>query len=161
FSFIPACGRCHWCSIGRQNLCDYGMFLMQGGMISGGYRAHARGKDIGTLSLLGKFSEYAVVHETSIVKIGKEIPFDQAGLLGCGVPTGWGSSVYIGKVQPGETVVVAGIGGIGANALQGARVAGAQTIIAIDPVEFKREQAKIFGATHTAASFEEAFPIVQ
>jgi NDMA-dependent alcohol dehydrogenase len=161
FSFIPACGRCHWCSIGRQNLCDYGMFLMQGGMISGGYRAHARGKDIGTLSLLGTFSEYAVVHETSIVKIDKDIAFDKACLLGCGVPTGWGSSVYIGKVRPGETVVVAGIGGIGANALQGARVAGAQTIVAVDPVEFKREQAKIFGATHMAASLEEAFPIVQ
>jgi S-(hydroxymethyl)glutathione dehydrogenase/alcohol dehydrogenase len=68
---------------------------------------------------------------------------------------------HIGKVQPGETVVVVGIGGIGANALQGARIAGAQTIVAVDPVEFKREQAKIFGATHTAASMEEAFGIVQ
>ena len=152
FSFIPACGRCHWCSIGRQNLCDYGMFLMQGGTITGGYRAHARGQDIGTLSLLGTFAEYAVVHETSIVKIDPDIPFAQASLLGCGVPTGWGSSVYIGKVQPGETVVVVGIGGIGANALQGARIAGARTIVAVDPVEFKRDQAKIFGATHTAAS---------
>jgi NDMA-dependent alcohol dehydrogenase len=160
FSFIPACGRCHWCSIGRQNLCDYGMFLMQGGTITGGYRAHARGQDIGTLSLLGTFAEYAVVHETSIVKIHDDIPFAQASLLGCGVPTGWGSSVNIGKVQPGETVVVVGIGGIGANALQGARIAGARTVVAVDPVEFKRDQAKIFGATHTAASMADAFDLV-
>jgi S-(hydroxymethyl)glutathione dehydrogenase/alcohol dehydrogenase len=156
FSFLPACGRCHWCSIGRQNLCDYGQFLMTGEMISRGYRAHARGKDVGTLSLLGTFSEHTVVHESSIVKIDHDIPLDRACLLGCGVPTGWGSSVYIGAVAPGETVVVVGIGGIGANALQGAQIAGAKNIVAVDPVAFKREQAKIFGATHTAASMEEA-----
>jgi NDMA-dependent alcohol dehydrogenase len=160
FSFLPACGRCHWCSIGRQNLCDYGAFLMQGGMISGGYRAHARGQDIGTLSLLGTFSEYCVVHESSIVKIGDDIPLDKACLLGCGVPTGWGSAVYVGEVHPGDTVVVVGIGGVGANALQGARMAGAENIVAVDPVEFKRDQAKVFGATHTASSMQEALPLV-
>jgi NDMA-dependent alcohol dehydrogenase len=160
FSFLPACGRCHWCSIGRQNLCDYGQFLMTGEMISGGYRAHARGKGVGTLSLLGTFSEHTVVHESSIVKIDDDVPLDRACLLGCGVPTGWGSSVYIGAVAPGETVVVVGIGGIGANALQGAQIAGAKNIVAVDPVPFKREQAKIFGATHTAASMEEASGVV-
>ena len=160
FSFLPACGRCHWCAIGRQNLCDYGEFLMKGEMISGGYRAHARGKDVGTLSMLGTFSERTVVHESSIIKIDSDIPLDRACLLGCGVPTGWGSSVYIGRVKPGETVVVVGIGGIGSNALQGARIAGAKNIVAVDPVEFKRDQAKIFGATHTAASMEEAAGLV-
>jgi NDMA-dependent alcohol dehydrogenase len=160
FSFLPACGRCRWCSIGRQNLCDYGEFLMKGEMISGGYRAHAQGKDVGTLSLLGTFSERTVVHETSVIKIDNDVPLDRAALLGCGVPTGWGSSVYIGRVQPGETVVVVGIGGIGSNALQGARIAGAKNIVAVDPVEFKRDQAKIFGATHTAASMEEAKGLV-
>lgn len=161
FSFTPACGRCHWCTIGRSNLCDYGQYLMEGSMISGGYRAHARGKDVGTLSLVGTFSERTVVHETSIVKIDPDIPFEVACLLGCGVPTGWGSSVNIGKVKPGETVVVVGIGGIGANAIQGARMSGAQNIIAVDPVPFKTDQAKILGATHTATSMEEALPLIQ
>ncbi|MFF3896340.1 NDMA-dependent alcohol dehydrogenase [Streptomyces sp. NPDC001812] len=161
FSFLPACGRCRWCASGRSNLCDYGQFLMEGSMISGGYRAHARGRDVGTLSLVGTFSERTVVHETSVVKIDQDIPFEVACLLGCGVPTGWGSSVNIGKVRPGETVVVVGIGGIGANAVQGARLAGAQNIVAVDPVAFKTDQAKILGATHTAASMEEAMGLVQ
>lgn len=161
FSFLPACGRCRWCANGRSNLCDYGAFLMEGSMISGGYRAHAQGKDVGTLSLVGTFSERTVVHETSVVKIDQDIPFEVACLLGCGVPTGWGSAVNIGKVQPGETVVVVGIGGIGANAIQGARMSGAQNIVAVDPVSFKTDQAKILGATHSAPSMEEAMAIVQ
>lgn len=161
FSFTPACGRCRWCAIGRSNLCDYGQFLMQGGMISGGYRAHVDGKDVGTLSLIGSFAERTVVHETSIVKIDKDIPFEIACLLGCGVPTGWGSAVNIGQVQPGETAVVVGIGGIGANAIQGARLAGAQHIVAVDPVPFKLDQAKTFGATHTAPSMEAAMEVVR
>lgn len=161
FSFLPACGKCRWCASGRSNLCDYGQFLMEGSMISGGYRAHARNRDVGTLSLVGTFSERTVVHETSIVKVDPDIPFEAACLLGCGVPTGWGSSVNIAKVQPGETVVVVGVGGIGSNAIQGARLAGAQNIVAVDPVPFKTDQAKILGATHTAASMEEAFGLVQ
>ncbi len=161
FSFLPACGRCHWCSIGRSNLCDYGQFLMTGETITGGHRAHARGQGVGALSLIGTFSERTVVHESSVVKIDDDIPFDVACLLGCGVPTGWGSAVNIGKVTVGETVVVVGIGGIGANALQGARMAGATNVVAVDPVPFKLEQAKIFGATHTASSMEEAMPLLQ
>ncbi|HEX4250441.1 MAG TPA: NDMA-dependent alcohol dehydrogenase [Pseudonocardia sp.] len=156
-SFIPACGRCRWCSIGRQNLCDYGRFLMQGFMISDGtYRAHARGRDVGTMSLLGTFAEHCVVHETSVVKIDDDIPLDKAALVGCGVTTGWGSAVHIAKVVPGETVVVVGVGGLGANAVQGARLAGAQTIVAVDPVAAKREWAHEFGATHSVSDMAEA-----
>jgi S-(hydroxymethyl)glutathione dehydrogenase/alcohol dehydrogenase len=160
-SFMPACGRCRWCAIGRQNLCDYGQFLMQGFMITdGGYRAHARGQDLGTMSLLGTFAEHAVVHESSVIKIEKDIPLDKAALVGCGVTTGWGSAVYVGKVQPGETVVVVGVGGLGANAIQGAKLAGAETIIAVDPVASKRERAQEFGATHTAHSMARAQALV-
>jgi S-(hydroxymethyl)glutathione dehydrogenase/alcohol dehydrogenase len=75
--------------------------------------------------------------------------------------TGWGSSVYAADVSPGDTVVVVGIGGIGANAIQGARLAGAKRIVAIDPVEFKREKAMEFGATHTASSMAEAEPMLR
>jgi S-(hydroxymethyl)glutathione dehydrogenase/alcohol dehydrogenase len=81
-------------------------------------------------------------------------------LVGCGVPTGWGSAVNAADVRPGETVVVVGVGGIGINAVQGARMAGASRVVAVDPVEFKREKAMEFGATHTFASMEEALPEV-
>jgi S-(hydroxymethyl)glutathione dehydrogenase/alcohol dehydrogenase len=156
-SFMPVCGRCRWCSTGRQNLCDYGQFLMQGFMISdGGYRAHARGQDLGTMALLGTFSPWAVVHWSSVVKIDKDIPLDKACLVGCGVTTGWGSAVYIADVQPGDVVAVVGVGGIGANAIQGAAIAGAKTIIAVDPIEWKRDWALTMGATHTANSMDRA-----
>jgi S-(hydroxymethyl)glutathione dehydrogenase/alcohol dehydrogenase len=113
------------------------------------------------MCLLGTFAEHTVVNEASCIKIEKDVPLDRACLLGCGVVTGWGSSVYAAEVKPGDTVVVVGIGGIGANAVQGARLAGAKRIIAVDPIEFKREKAMEFGATHTAASLAEAIPMVQ
>jgi Zn-dependent alcohol dehydrogenase len=86
---------------------------------------------------------------------------EAVALVSCGVATGWGSAVSRAGVTPGDTVCVVGIGGIGMNAVQGARMAGAKRIIAIDPVEFKREKAMEFGATHTFASMEEALPQVQ
>jgi S-(hydroxymethyl)glutathione dehydrogenase/alcohol dehydrogenase len=81
-------------------------------------------------------------------------------LVGCGVPTGWGSAVNTADTQPGDTILVVGVGGIGINAVQGAAMAGARHVIAVDPVEFKREKAMEFGATHTFASMEEALPAV-
>ncbi len=113
------------------------------------------------MCLLGTFAHHTVVNEASCIKIEKDIPLDRACLLGCGVVTGWGSSVYAAEVSPGDVVAVVGVGGIGANAIQGARLAGAKQIWAIDPVEFKREKAMEFGATHTAASMEEALPLIQ
>jgi S-(hydroxymethyl)glutathione dehydrogenase/alcohol dehydrogenase len=110
---------------------------------------------------LGTFSKHTVVNEASCIKVDDDVPLDRACLLGCGVVTGWGSSVYAAEVQPGDNVVVVGVGGIGANAIQGARLAGAKRIFAIDPLENKREKAMQFGATHTAASLEEALPVVQ
>jgi S-(hydroxymethyl)glutathione dehydrogenase/alcohol dehydrogenase len=96
------------------------------------------------------------VHESSAIKIEDDIPLDKAALVGCGVTTGWGSAVYAAEVTPGDNVVVIGIGGVGINAVQGAKAAGAKRIFAIDPLEFKREQAMQFGATHAFASMEEA-----
>ena len=108
------------------------------------------------MCMLGTFAHDTVVNEASCIKIEKDVPLDRACLLGCGVVTGWGSSVYAAQVQPGDVVAVVGVGGIGANAIQGAKLAGAKQIWAIDPVESKREKAMEFGATHTAASMEEA-----
>ncbi len=157
FGFIPSCGRCPSCSTGHQNLCDFGALMGIGKQIADGTsRHHAQGKDLGLMCLLGTFSHHTVVNEASCIKIEKDVPLDKACLLGCGVVTGWGSSVYAADVAPGDIVCVVGIGGIGANAIQGAKLAGAKQIWAIDPIEFKREKAMEFGATHTAASMAEA-----
>ena len=104
------------------------------------------------MCLLGTFSPYMVVHESSVVKIDKDIPFEVAALVGCGVPTGWGSATHIAEVKPGEYVVIMGVGGVGMSALQGAVASGARHIFAIDPVPWKREQALKFGATHAFES---------
>jgi S-(hydroxymethyl)glutathione dehydrogenase/alcohol dehydrogenase len=127
----------------------------------GSSRHHARGQDLGLMCLLGTFAHHTVVNEASCIKVDNDLPFDKVCLLGCGVVTGWGSAVYAAEVKPGDTVAVVGVGGIGANAIQGARLAGAKRIIAIDPVEFKREKAMEFGATHTAASMTEAVALLQ
>ena len=95
------------------------------------------------------------------MKIDDDIPLDEACLLGCGVTTGWGSAVYAGAVGPGDAVAVVGVGGLGMNAIQGARLAGAEKIFAIDPVAFKRDTAKAFGATHTAESIEDAVELIR
>ena len=158
FGFVPACGRCPSCAAGHSNLCDLGGITASGMQLSDGTsRHHAQGQDLRLgIGALGTFAYHTVVHEASCIKIDKEIPLDRACLMGCGVVTGWGSAVYAADVQPGDTVAVVGVGGIGANAVQGARLAGARVIAAIDPVEFKREKAMEFGATHTHASIDEA-----
>jgi S-(hydroxymethyl)glutathione dehydrogenase/alcohol dehydrogenase len=154
--FIPSCGHCTYCVKGRSNLCNNGANIAYGLQMDGTARHHAQGHDIPTMVCLGTFGEYTVVNELSCIKIEKDIPLELACLVSCGVATGWGSAVYAGNVQPGETVAVIGIGGIGAAALQGARAAGADRIIAIDPVDLKRTLAPKFGATHTYASVEDA-----
>jgi S-(hydroxymethyl)glutathione dehydrogenase/alcohol dehydrogenase len=106
--------------------------------------------------MIGTFEPLTVVSEASCVKIEPHIPLDKAALVGCGVTTGWGSAVNAAEVRAGETVVVVGLGGIGMNAVQGARLAGADKIVAVDPFENKRSAAVTFGATHAAASMEEA-----
>ena len=162
FGFIPSCGRCPSCSTGHQNLCDLGAVMGLGKQITDGTsRHHAKGHDVSLMCMLGTFAHHTVVNEASCIKVEKDVPLEKACLLGCGVVTGWGSAVYAADIAPGDTVVVVGAGGIGSNAIQGARLAGAKRIVAVDPVEFKREKAMEFGATHTAASMEEALPLLQ
>ncbi|RCS60961.1 NDMA-dependent alcohol dehydrogenase [Microbacterium sp. JB110] len=156
FSFIPACGKCRYCSTGRQNLCDEGKNAGTGQFPDGTFRFHKDGVDYGGLCVLGTFSEYTVVSEHSVIPIPDEIPFEVACLTGCAVPTGWGTAVHAAGVRAGQTVVIYGAGGVGSNAVQGAALAGAERVIVVDPVEFKREMAMVFGATHTFATAEEA-----
>lgn len=156
-AFIPSCGVCHWCASGRQNLCDLGMTTLAGGMISDGtYRYHLAGENINRMAQLGTFAEEMVCHENSVVRLDPWVNMKAAALISCGIATGFGSAVDRAKVKPGETVVVAGAGGVGSGAIQGARIAGARHIIAVDPVPFKLEKAKEIGATHVAASLLDA-----
>jgi S-(hydroxymethyl)glutathione dehydrogenase/alcohol dehydrogenase len=158
-SFIPSCGRCKWCSTGRQNLCDEGAKLFDTHMMTRteGTHSHTIGDtDVARFAQLGTFSEQLLLSENSVVRIEPDLPFDVAALVSCGVATGWGSAVHRANVQPGDNVAVIGVGGVGINAVQGARMAGAKRVIAIDPVEFKREKAMEMGATHTYSSIDEA-----
>jgi len=161
-SFIPSCGRCHWCAIGKTNLCDLGAGTLAGGMVTDGtFRHHtADGTPITTMAKLGTFAEKMTLAEASVIKVEPDLPLDVVCLVSCGVATGYGSAVNRAGVKAGDTVVVVGIGGVGANAVQGAKAAGATHIVAVDPVEFKREKAMEFGATHTASSMEEAVMMV-
>jgi NDMA-dependent alcohol dehydrogenase len=154
-SFLPVCGKCRFCARGQSNLCDLGRFLVDNSLTDGTFRYHEGSTDFGQMCLLGTFSQYAVFSEASTVKIDDDIPFDVAALVGCGVPTGFGSAVKSGEVRPGDVTLVYGAGGVGINAVQGAAYAGASYVIVVDPVEFKRSTALKLGATHAVASAEE------
>jgi len=160
-SFVPSCGKCRYCATGRGNLCNSGAGTLGGGMITDGTHRHfVDGQPVGLLAKLGTFAERTCVSEMSVIKVDEDLPLECVALVSCGVATGWGSATKRADVRPGETVVDVGIGGIGINAVQGAKMAGASRIIAIDPVEFKREKAMEFGATHTFASMADALPEV-
>ena len=160
-SFFPICGRCKMCITGHSNLCDLGAATFAPGQIADGtIRYHLDGKPLNVMSKLGTFAEHAVCHEASLVAVDPELPLSAVALVSCGVATGWGSAVYRAEVMPGDTVVVVGVGGVGINAVQGAKMVGARNIVAVDPVESKQKSALDFGATHTAGSMEEALPLV-
>jgi S-(hydroxymethyl)glutathione dehydrogenase/alcohol dehydrogenase len=161
YSFVAACGQCPSCAEGHSNLCDNGALVMSGRMLDGTSRIRVKGQDALIMAGLGTFATHSVVHEWSAVKVLDDLPLDKLVLLGCGATTGWGSAVYAAEVKPGDNVAVVGVGGLGSAAVQGARLAGAERIFAIDPVELKREQAQGFGATHTAASVEEATELIR
>jgi S-(hydroxymethyl)glutathione dehydrogenase/alcohol dehydrogenase len=160
-SFLPVCGHCRWCATGHSNICDLGATILEGCLPDGTFRFHGEGQDLGGMCMLGTFSQYSTISETSCVVVDKDLPLDVVVLVGCGVPTGWGSAVYAADVTPGETVIVYGIGGIGANAIQGAAHAGAMNLIAVDPLANKREAAEDLGATHSVATAEEAYELSQ
>ncbi|MFF4053883.1 NDMA-dependent alcohol dehydrogenase [Streptomyces chartreusis] len=159
-SFIPNCGHCRYCSTGRQNLCDMGATILEGSMPDGTFRFHRDGADYGAMCMLGTFSQYGVISEYSVVKIDPSLPLETAVLVGCGVPTGWGTATNAGGVRPGDTVVIYGVGGLGINTVQASAVAGATHIVAVDPVAFKRDTALSLGATHAVATAEQAKGLV-
>ena len=149
-SWVPYCGTCAYCRAGKVNLCEAAFGPMFGGtLMDGTPRMSMDGGPLYHCSLLSTFAEYTVVPEMSCVKVADKMPFAQACMIGCGVATGYGAAVRAAQVTPGSSVAVFGIGGVGANALQGARIAGASKIIACDIKDDNLELAKKYGATHT------------
>jgi NDMA-dependent alcohol dehydrogenase len=162
-SFVAVCGQCRWCSSGMEYLCDTGSGTLAPGMPTDGtFRHHTvDGRNLGHISKIGAFAEHTVVSADSLVKIDQGFPLIPAALLACAVPTGYGSAARRANVRGGDTVVVIGAGGIGTAAIQGSRISGAARIVAVDPVDFKRESALKFGATHTASTAAEATEMVR
>jgi NDMA-dependent alcohol dehydrogenase len=149
-TFIPSCGKCRWCVAGMSHSCVLSAHIAKGPQIDGTFRLRSRaGQPVGQFCLLGAFSEFAVVNQDSVCVIDKGYRLDVACLVGCGVVGGFGAVVNRARVRPGSSVLVIGVGGVGINVVQGARVSGATTIIAVDVLDQKLTWAKEFGATHT------------
>lgn len=149
-NWVPYCGICPYCAEGLFHLCEAAFGpSFTGTLLDGSTRISLDGKPVYHNALTSTFAEYTVVSEMSCVKVPDAIPFAQASLIGCGVATGYGSAVYAAGVKAGYSVAVFGIGGVGINAIQGAKIAGASTIIACDVKPSNLELARKFGATHT------------
>lgn len=153
-SFMPSCGVCPACTAGHSNLCDKGAGTAAGALLDGTFRMHREGKNIGQFCFVSTFSEHTVVPDISLVPISERHPLNRAVLVGCGVLTGVGSAIHRARIRPGSTVAIVGCGGVGSNIVQGAALAGARMIIAVDIHDFKLEKARELGATHTINSQE-------
>lgn len=149
---IP-CHTCFQCQEGNQHICEVNSPVTAGNKVAGGHATLAstalNGQPIERAFSLGTMSEYTLVREAACVKITVEMPFSSAAIVGCGVMTGYGSVVNAAKVKTGSSVVVLGTGGVGLNVIQGARIAGAAKIIAVDINPLRLEMAKEYGATDT------------
>jgi S-(hydroxymethyl)glutathione dehydrogenase/alcohol dehydrogenase len=143
YNWVPFDGTCDYCRRGETWLCPNGYAVgIIPAMMDGGMAFPMAGT--------GTFCEEAVVHSSAAIPVPDDIPLDIASLVGCGVTTGVGAALNTAKVTAGSTVLVIGCGGVGMNVVQGAKVAGAKAIVAMDRFEHKAEEAKQFGATHAA-----------
>jgi S-(hydroxymethyl)glutathione dehydrogenase / alcohol dehydrogenase len=153
-SFVPACGECYTCKHGQAYLCEKSAAQAAAGLLDGTTRLTSGGAPLHQMACLGTYGQYAIVPEISLVKIPEDVPLDVAALIGCGVLTGVGAALNTADITPGDTVAVIGCGGVGLNVIQGAKIAGAAKIIAVDMFDSKLEMAKEFGATHTVNAGE-------
>jgi S-(hydroxymethyl)glutathione dehydrogenase/alcohol dehydrogenase len=142
-SLTPVCGACWHCLRNETHLCEMGSGVSRTPRVRRG-----DGSECGGLSGLGTFADVITVHEASCIPVHTDLPAEQLALIGCGITTGLGAALNTAPVRAGDTVAVIGCGGVGQSIIQGARIAGASQIIAIDPVELKRQAAGHFGATH-------------
>ncbi len=149
FTWQPDCGACFYCQRGKSNLCaSFTPLLATGLQADGRSRIHWRGKPLHILAGLGAFAEYVIARQESCLPIRRDIPLELAALSGCAVATGMGAAMHTAQVKPGESVAVFGAGGIGLNIIQGAKLCGAKTLIAVDTLNSKLALAREFGATH-------------
>lgn len=147
-SWVAECGSCWFCVAGQPNLCEKATLAMgMGGLFSGPSHFSHGGSQVNQMAMAGTFAEYTIVPEGGAVKIDPDVPLEDAALVGCSVTTGVGAVFNTAKVEPGQTVAVVGAGGVGLNVIQGAAIAGASRIFAIDKLENKLEIAGEFGAT--------------
>ncbi len=149
-SWTPSCRRCRYCVSGRPVLCDLVSQHSANHLSFDGKTRVATpgGDEVFSFAGLGTFGECVMVPASAAVAVRQDAPFEQASLIGCAVTTGVGAVVNTARVQPSEVVLVVGCGGVGLNAIQGARLAGARRIIAADLSDSRLEQARHFGATH-------------
>lgn len=150
FQFSVSCGRCTNCQGGRPQICEVAPFARaKGELIGGGSRLRdAAGVALHHQAGVSCFAEYSVVDRGSVVKIDKSMPLEKAAVFGCAVMTGVGAVINTAKVSPGQTVAIFGLGGVGLSGVMGAKLSGAETIIAVDINQLKFEKAKALGATH-------------
>jgi S-(hydroxymethyl)glutathione dehydrogenase / alcohol dehydrogenase len=148
-SWLPSCGRCARCTSGRLTLCEVaGPALLAGTLLDGTTRLSLDGRPVHHYSFLSTFAERTVVPEASCVRIRADAPFPVAALVGCAVTTGVGAVLNRARVTAGSSVVVVGAGGVGLSAILAARLAGASTVVAVDPAAPRRALALELGATH-------------
>lgn len=145
------CGVCEQCLSGHPNLCTAGIVARRGDPP----RLSQDGRKLTQLMGLGTYAEKLLLHENSIVKVDEDLPLDRVALISCGVLTGLGAALRTAGIEPGQTVAVYGCGGVGLSIVQGARIAGARQIIAVDQFDSKLEMAKGVGATHTVNSTQD------
>lgn len=154
-NWAPYCGHCFYCLNGRPNLCDtYSDSIWAGTMLDGTTRLSLNGQPVYHYCSLACFAEYAVVPQQSCVALNRDVPFPVAALIGCAVTTGVGSVLNTARVKAGSAVAVFGAGGVGLCTVMGAKLAGADPIVALDVVPEKVELAKAFGADHALLADE-------
>jgi S-(hydroxymethyl)glutathione dehydrogenase / alcohol dehydrogenase len=146
-SFVPNCRSCYYCDRGQGFLCEKGAMAAAGGLLDGSTRLTLDGAPLFQMAMCGTFGTYTVVPEISAVKIDQDVDLRYAALIGCGVLTGVGAALNTADIRKGDSVAVVGCGGVGLNVIQGAKIAGAERIIAIDMFESKLKMAEQFGAT--------------
>jgi len=148
---VQSCGKCEACLTGRTFQCEHPEATLRTGDEPARV-TDTHGAKVEQVFGLGGFAQQALIHENQLVKVSDAIPFAQAALLGCGVVTGAGAVINTSNTQAGDAVVIIGAGGVGLNAINGALIAGATTIIAVDVADDKLEKARRFGATHVINS---------
>ena len=141
-SFVSACTSCWFCTNGQTHLCQNSRSLSPTARAT-----RADGTPVTAFTSLGTFAEFMTVDQSSLVRVETDLPDEQLALIGCGVTTGVGAALNTARVEPGSSVAVIGCGGVGQAVIQGARIAGAARIYAVDPVELKRKTAEQLGAT--------------